>query len=130
MLTSVDAAEYNIAADALSWRAILKSICQFCTQYDMTSLLRIPQGVDLSKPYHVAKANQFKDAIDDWQSLDNNDYFTWQEFLLRYGSETELESDNWLDDVLQLSMEKTLRSEVESYLNSIPKHQSGSITTL
>ncbi len=26
MLTSVDAAEYNIAADALSWKAILKSI--------------------------------------------------------------------------------------------------------
>jgi hypothetical protein len=54
----------------------------------------------------------------------------WQEFLLGYGTETELESDNWLDDVLQLSMEKTLRSELESDLNSIPKHQCGSITTL
>ena len=50
------AAECNIAADALSWQAILKSICHFCTQYDMTSLLKIPQDVDLSKPHHVAKA--------------------------------------------------------------------------
>jgi hypothetical protein len=82
MLTSVDAAEYGVAADALSWQAILKSIHHFCTQYDMTSLLRIPQGVDLSKPHCVAKATQFKDAIDDWQSLDDKDYFTWQEFLL------------------------------------------------
>ncbi len=130
MLTSVDVAEYTVAADALSWQAILKSVRQFCTQYDMTSLLRIPQGVDLSKPHHVAKATQFKDAIDDWQSLDNNNYFTWQEFLLQYGTEAELESDNWLDDVLQLSMEKTLSSEVESDFNSIPKHQRGSITTL
>jgi hypothetical protein len=130
MLTSVDAAEYDVAADALSWQATLKSIRWFCTQYDVTSLLKIPQDVDLSKPHHVAKATQFKDAIKDWQSLDNKDYFTWQEFLLRYGTETELESDNWLDDVLQLSMEKTLRFEVESDLNSIPKHQRGSITTL
>jgi hypothetical protein len=96
----------------------------------MTSLLKIPQDVDLSKPHRVAKVTQFKDAIEDWQSLDNNDYFTWQEFLLRYGTETELESDNWLDDVLQLSMEKTFCSEVELDLNSIPKHQCGSITTL
>jgi hypothetical protein len=82
MLTSVDAAEYDVAADALSWQAILKSICQFYTQYDMTLLLRIPQDVDLSKPHRVAKATQFKDAIEDWQSLDDNNYFTWQEFLL------------------------------------------------
>ncbi len=46
MLTSVDAAEYDVAADALSWQAILKSIRRFCTQYDMTSLLKIPQDVD------------------------------------------------------------------------------------
>jgi hypothetical protein len=72
MLTSVDAAEYNVRADALSWQAILKSIRQFCTQYDMTSLLKIPQDVDLSKPHLVAKATQFKDAIKDWQSLDDN----------------------------------------------------------
>ncbi len=130
MLTSVDAAEYNVAADALSWQAIIKSIRWFCTQYDMPSLLKIPQDVDLSKPHRVAKATQFKDAIEDWQSLDDNNYFTWQEFLLRYGTETELESDNWLDDVLQLSMEKTLRSKVDSDLNSISKHQRGSITTL
>ncbi len=96
----------------------------------MTSLLRIPQGVDLSKPHHVAKAVQFKDAINDWQSLDDNDYYMRQEFLLQYGTETELESDDWLDDDIQLLMEKTLCSEVDSDLNSIPKHQRGSITTL
>jgi hypothetical protein len=40
------------------------------------------------------------------------------------------ESDNWLGNVLHLSMEKTLRSEIKSDLNSIPKHQRGSVTTL
>ncbi len=66
MLTSIDSAEYDVGADAISWQTILKSICCFCMQYDMTSLLMIPQGqVDLSKPRHVAKATHFKDAIDE-----------------------------------------------------------------
>jgi hypothetical protein len=65
VLTSVDADEHDIAADAISWQSILKSIRLFCTQYDMTSLIMIPQGIDLSKPHHVAKATSFKDAIED-----------------------------------------------------------------
>jgi hypothetical protein len=82
------------------------------------------------KPHHVAKATQFKDAIDDWQYLDNNDYFTLQEFVLWYGTAAKLKSDIWLNDNLQLSMEMMLCSEVDSDLTSIPKHQCRSITTL
>jgi hypothetical protein len=55
-LTSVDSAEEDVAADAISWQTIIKTICWFCMQYDMTYLLKISQGVDLSKPHHVAKA--------------------------------------------------------------------------
>ncbi len=130
MLTSVEADEYDVAMDALYWQTILKSIRHFCTQYNMTSLIMIPQGVDLSKPHHVAKATRFNNAIEDWHKLSDADYFVWQEFVLRHGTSIKLESDNWLDDVLHLSMEKTLCSEIKSDLNSIPKHQRGSVTTL
>jgi hypothetical protein len=122
VLTSVDADEHDIAADAISWQSILKSIHLFCTQYDMTSLIMIPQGIDLSKPHHVAKAISFKDAIEDWQDLSNNDYFEWQGFLLRHSTELELKSNNWLDNALHLFMEKKLCSEVKSDLNSIPQN--------
>jgi hypothetical protein len=130
MLTSVDSAKYNVAADAISWQTILKSIRCFCKQYNMISLLKIPQGVDLSKPHHVAKATQIKDAINNWQDLDDKDYFQWQGFLLHHGTEVEIESDNWLDDVLQISIEPTLCSEVDSDQHGIPLHQHGSMTTL
>jgi hypothetical protein len=130
LLTSNDIADYHVAADALSWQSSLKNICTFCTQYDMVSLLLIPQDVDLSKPHLVAKARHFKDAIEDWHSLDDNHYFEWQEFLLRYGSNEETTSDNWLEEVLLLLMEPTLRAEVESDMVSMPKQQRGVITTL
>jgi hypothetical protein len=96
----------------------------------MMSLLLIPQDVDLSKPTILAKARHFKNAIDDWQSLEDKDYFEWKEFLLHYGSYEETTSDNLLDDVLLLSMETTLQAEVESDIVSIPKEQRGSISTL
>ena len=82
MLTSIEADKYDVAADALSWQTILKSIHCFCSQYNMTSLIMIPQHVDLSKPHHVAKAIRFNDAIEDWHELSDADYFAWQEFVL------------------------------------------------
>jgi hypothetical protein len=54
----------------------------------------------------------------------------WQEFLLCHGTEIELESGIWLDDVLHHSIEKTLHSEVQSDLKGIPPTHRSSITTL
>jgi hypothetical protein len=96
----------------------------------MMSLLKIPQGIDFSQPQQVAKAFSFKDAINDWKELEDKMYFQWQEFILSYSTAIEVESDNWLEEVLHLSMEKTLRAEVESDINCIPLRQRGSITTL
>jgi hypothetical protein len=102
----------------------------FSTQYNMTSLIMISQDVQLSKPHLVAKAMVFKDAIRNWQDMEDQDYFLWQELILHFGTTIEIESDNWLDNILHLLMEKTLCTEVNLDINNIPKHQRGLITTL
>ncbi len=96
----------------------------------MTSLLLIPQGVDLSKPDQVAKAQIFKDSIDNWQDLEDEECYKWQEFILCFGTFEETTSVNWLGDVLHMSMETTLCAEIESDIFSIPIQQHGFITTL
>jgi hypothetical protein len=37
----------------------------------MNFLVMIPQEIQLSKPHLVAKATVFKDAIKNWQDIDN-----------------------------------------------------------
>jgi hypothetical protein len=86
-------------------------------------LLLIPTRADYSKPHQVAKATNFKDAIKDWHSLDDANFFNLQEIILCHGTSTELESNSWLDDTLQLSMEKMLSAEVKSDIFNIPHYQ-------
>jgi hypothetical protein len=130
IITATDASSFDIAADALAWQSHLQNICKFCVQYDMLSLLQIPTGVNFSKPERVALATQFKDAINDWSSLEDETYFKWQEFIRRYGLPVEIESDSWFEDTLLLSMDKTLRAEVELDISHISSSKRGSITTL
>lgn len=130
IITSEDSASFDVATDALSWQTHLQNVRKYCVQYDMLSILSIPVGVDYSNPTNVLTHTEYKDAIEDWRDLDDDDYFKWQEFLLRYSSVTEVESDAWLEDTLQLSLEKTLKAEIDSDVSAIPLHQRGSITTL
>ena len=130
IITSEDATSFDVATDALSWQAHLQNVRKYCVQYDMLSILSIPIGVDYSNPSNVLTHTEYKDAIENWRDLDDEDYFKWQEFLLRYSSVTEVESDAWLEDTLQLSLEKTLKAEIDSDVSAIPLHQRGSLTTL
>ncbi len=131
ILTSNDKAQHDVASNALSWQSILENLKCYCIQHNMNPILMIPQGVDFKNPANVSRACDFFNVIDDWQKLEDEDYFQWQEFVLLYGSSVEVESDNWLEEVLLLSMETTLHSKVESDMKSLPlQKQKGAITML
>jgi hypothetical protein len=128
---SANKAQHDVPSNALSWQSILKNLKCYCIQYDMNPILMIPQGVDFKNPANVYRAHVFFNAIDDWQKLEDEDYFQWQEFVLLYGSSVEVEGDNWLEEMLLLSMETTLHSEVESDMKSLPlQKQKEAITML
>jgi hypothetical protein len=129
ILTSTDANDYNVAAEAISSQTILNAIHRFCIQYDMETIIKIPVKIDLSNPLKV-KTSRTKNAIEDWQQLDDKNYHDWQEFILTYGAAAELESNNWLEDTLLLSMDKTLRSEIKSDMSMFPSNKRGGITML
>jgi hypothetical protein len=94
ILTSTDEKEYDTPSKAISWQLILKSTHRHCIQYDFVSLLTIPRNVDLLQPLQVATATNFLNAIDNWQLLQDQDYYKWQAFILKHGSKVELESNS------------------------------------
>jgi hypothetical protein len=96
----------------------------------METLLKIPVNVDLTKPLLVKNATKFLNAIKDWQHLNDKKYFEWQEFIVRYGTTNELESNSWLEDTLLLSMDKNLRYEIESDMSGFPQNKQRAITML
>jgi hypothetical protein len=81
-------------------------------------------------PACINSSTKWLHAINNFNQLDDHQYSAWQEFILCHGKAIEIESDNWLEGTLLLSMEVTLCSEVESDLKSLPENHHGAITML
>jgi hypothetical protein len=91
----------------------------------------IPQGISSSfTPTCITSSTVWLHAIDDFDRLEDHHYSAWQEFILRHGTPVEIENDEWLEGTLLLSMEGTLRAEVESDLKGLPLTQCGALTML
>ena len=95
----------------------------------MKTIIKIPMKIDLSNPLRV-KTSWTKNAIEDWQQLKDKDYFNWQELILTSGAASELESNNWLEDTLLLSMDKNLCSEVASDMSGFLPIKRRAVTML
>ena len=66
----------------------------------------------------------------DWADLDLDKCRRWQEFLLTYGAPCDVESNNWMVSVLELSLDPSLKAAVSSDLESLPEQERGAITML
>jgi hypothetical protein len=131
ILTSNDENNYDVAADVLSTQTIFQGLKRYITQYDFTSIILIPQGMSSRfTPQDITSSTVWLHAIDDFVRLEDHHYSAWQEFILRHGTPVEIESDEWLEGTLLLSMEGTLRAEVESDLKGLPPTQVGALTML
>ncbi len=105
-----DQGNYNVASNALSSQTILQGIKQYVQQYDMLSIVKIPQGISAKKftPTNITPLTKWLSAIDDYDQLEDYQYAAWQEFILRHGTDIEIESNDWLKSTLLLSMETIL----------------------
>jgi hypothetical protein len=62
--------------------------------------------------------------------LEDHQNVKWQEFILCKGSTVEVESNEWLEETLHLSLESKLCAEVESDMRGLLPNQRGAITML
>jgi hypothetical protein len=131
ILTSNDDGGYDVASNALSSLTIMQGIKIYIVQYDMTLIIMITKSVSLLfTPASITSAMVWLNAIDDYETLKDNHYAVWQEFISPCGSDVEIESDAWLEGTLHLSTESSLQAKVESDFKSLSMNQCGALTML
>jgi hypothetical protein len=62
------------------------------------------------------------------KNLTNEDYFQWQDFLHLYGSDDDIESNQWMEDFLRALMANTLKDKVILDFNELPKEHRGAFS--
>jgi hypothetical protein len=91
----------------------------------------IPHGIfSAFTPASITSSTKWLHTINDFDRLEDHQYSAWQEFILRHGTDVEIESNDWLEGTLLQSMEVTLRAEVESDLQGLPVNHCGTVTML
>lgn len=119
---------YDISKDAHMQEHALLAVGKFAQTFDMMGIFMIPNHFTLHDPSSTGLATRMTNILDDWKDVNEADVLAWQEFILRYGSSEDLESNNWMEDTLYLSMEQSLKSEVLSDVQDVPKLQRGAVT--
>ena len=128
MLTANDHKDYDIADDAQAWQQALKNVLSYATKFDMGSIFQLPNIFDLVDASRIKKATVWTNILTDYSLVDERAIYRWQEFVLTFGSSSDVESDNWMEDTLRLSMDPTLKAEVLSDLEELEELQRGAIS--
>ncbi len=76
----------------------------------------------------VTTSHGFVNSILDWKDLQDDDCYRWQQFLNLYGSDVDIESDQWMEEFLCVSMEKALKDEAISDFDELPTASRGAVS--
>ena len=94
----------------------------------MASIFLMPDIFSLSDSSLLATALEWTNILEKFGEVEADDVYRWQEFVLTYGAACDVESDNWLEDTLRLSMDSSLKSEVLSDMEELSELQCGAIS--
>ena len=128
ILSLADSESYDIAEDASQWSTSIKEIYNHAIKYDIMAIYRIPLVFSISDVNSVTTSPGFVNSILNWKDLQDDDCYRWQHFLNLYGSDVDIESDQWMEEFLCVSMEKALKDEVISDFDELPKASRGAVS--
>ena len=129
LVSSASISNFDIAKDAMLWQQSIQAFWNHLQAYDMSAIMKIPDSFDLLSGSSILAARHFHNIVIDHKTIDEDTCRKWQEWLYAYGLFEDVESNNWMMSILELSMSKTLRAAVLSDIESLPEIQRGAITT-
>jgi hypothetical protein len=95
------------------------------------SIIMIPHRITSAfTPASITSLTKWLHAINNFDHLEVHQYLAWQVFILRHGTDIEIESNDWLKGTVLQSMEVTLCAEVESDLQGLHDNHRSAVAML
>ena len=118
----------DIAEESRQYQIALCELREKLRQADLEAIFHIPETFDVDDP-STAKG-PFINLLTDYSKVSLEIVLRWQRFVNRNASDVELESNNWAEEILQLSMDSELTALVFDDIEGIENSRArGAITT-
>ena len=128
LLTKQDVENYNLATEVQAWHLALQTINKHFRCFDINCLFLIPNVFDINDPFYVRSATKFTDLLLDWRKIDLQTVQSWQIWINRFASGTDLMSMEWAEEVLNLTMKPDIKSLVQDDMDELEPEEKGVIT--
>jgi hypothetical protein len=128
ILSLADSELYDIAEDTSQWSTSIKEIYNHAIKYAIMAIYHILLVFNISDVNSVRTSPGFVNSILNWKDLQDDDCYRWQQFLNLCSSTVDIKIDQWMEEFLHTSMETTLKDEVISNFDKLPKDSRGAVS--
>ena len=120
-------ADYDIAEDSLKWQTALDNFRSHLNRFDLLDIFQVPNVIDLDDGKCHERATTWTDITKDFDKVSFDRCMTWQTWLNKWGGATDEESDRWVEGILEVSVEPTLKAEVAATLAAVDDVRQGAV---
>lgn len=120
-------ADVDISVEAQRWHVSVTELRDHLVKYDCDAPFLMPEFFDPAHP-RLAPGVRFIDLLVSYNDVIEEQWLQWQEYVNGWASREDLMSQEMAAEVLMLSMDADLKSDVLDIYYLVPEHQRGGIT--
>ena len=125
VLSAEDSANFDVAKECITWQNGLRELEEIAQSNDMLGPFMIPEQFDLTSP--TVSCN-FNSLIEHFSKFTIEEVAEWRQWLSTWAAPVELESDNWMAEIMDKSMDTALSTTVHEALAELPESARGGVT--
>ena len=120
--------ELDLADYSNNWQQAIEGFYEWAHRFDVIDIFQVPDNFDPADPTSIVTCNVWTNLIRKFDEIPLDDVKEWQVFLNCWSGPLERQSSDWAVDVLKISTEKNLLSQVNQDYTRLPSEQRGACT--
>ena len=125
VLSAEDSANFDVAKECITWQNGLRELEDIAQSNDMLGPFKIPEQFELTSP---TVSGNFNSLIEHFSKFTIEEVAEWRQWLSTWAAPVELESDNWMAEIMDKSMDTALSTTVHEALAELPESARGGVT--